>query len=141
MVKVLVSACLLGTNCKYNGGNNYCDIKNHLKDYEIISFCPEVSGGLSIPRISCEILNNKVINKNNEDKTNEFNKGALLALELCNKHNIKLAVLKEKSPSCGVKQIYDGTFSGNLIEGSGVTTSLLKENGIEVINEIDIFKK
>lgn len=141
MVKVLVSACLLGTNCKYNGGNNYCDIKNHLKDYEIISFCPEVSGGLSIPRISCEILNNKVINKNNEDKTNEFNEGALLALELCNKHNIKLAVLKEKSPSCGVKQIYDGTFSGNLIEGSGVTTSLLKENGIEVINEIDIFKK
>ncbi|MFI3252513.1 MAG: DUF523 domain-containing protein [bacterium] len=140
MEKVLVSACLLGVNCKYNGSNNLCDVKSKLVGYEIIQFCPEVSGGLSIPRVSCEILNNKVINKNNEDKTFEFNKGANLALELCKKHNIKLAVLKEKSPSCGVTKIYDGTFSGNLIDGSGVTTSLLKENGIEVINEIDIFK-
>ncbi len=139
MVKILVSACLLGVNCKYNGKNNYTNL--NLDDYEVIPFCPEVSGGLSIPRDSCEILNNKVISINNEDRTHNFIDGANKALELCIKHNIKLAILKEKSPSCGVYNIYDGTFTGTLIKGSGITTTLLKENGIQVLNETDILKK
>lgn len=133
MVKILVSACLLGENCKYNGGNNLCNF--NLQNYEVYTFCPEVIGGLSIPRVPCEIINNKVISKEGVDCTQQFEKGAKLCLDFCIKNNIKKAVLKEKSPSCGVNTIYDGTFSGNLINGMGVTSKLLKENGIEVINE------
>ncbi len=139
MVIILVSSCLLGINCKYNGQNNNIDnIKELLKDYEIIEFCPEVSGGLSIPRVPCEICGDKVINKLNVDCTNEFNLGAQKCLDLCIKHNIKKAVLKEKSPSCGVNYIYDGSFTGTLKQGCGVTTNLLKSNGIEVINEEEL---
>ncbi len=133
MVRVLVSSCLLGDNCKYNGKNNYLDL--HLDNYEIHKFCPEVSGGLSIPRVPCEIINNKVISKMGIDCTKEFNKGAILCLEYCLKYDIKIVILKEKSPSCGKNFIYDGTFSSNLINGSGVTTKLLLENGIKVFNE------
>ncbi|MFI3330017.1 MAG: DUF523 domain-containing protein [bacterium] len=140
MVKILVSSCLLGDNCKYNGGNNYCDIESKLSNYEIIKFCPEVSGGLSIPRTPAEIVNDKVITSSGDDVTNEFTLGAIRCLELCKKHNIKKAILKEKSPSCGVNSIYDGTFSNTLIDGLGITTKLLKENGIEVISDIEFLK-
>ncbi len=141
MVKILVSSCLLGDNCKYNGKNNYCNIESKLKNYEIIKFCPEVEGGLSIPRTPAEIINNKVITAHNNDVTNEFNLGAQKCLDLCKKHNITKAILKEKSPSCGVNFIYDGTFNNKLIEGCGVTTKLLQDNGIVVISEIDFLKE
>ena len=132
--KILVSSCLLGLNCKYDGGNNYSEeIDEFLKDYDVIPICPEIMGGLPTPRVPSEVLGDKVVNKEGIDVTPQFNKGAEEVLFLAKKYNIKKALLKAKSPSCGNGQIYDGTFSHTLIEGDGVTTKLLKENGIEVI--------
>lgn len=135
-MKVLVSACLLGHNTKYNGKNNLNEKLISLKDkLEFVLMCPEVEGGLSIPRTPAEIKDNKVINKDNIDVTNNYLKGANLALKKALKDNIKVAIVKEKSPSCGKNFIYDGTFTNTLIKGKGVTTSLLVENGIKVFNE------
>ena len=132
--KILVSACLLGLNCKYDGGNNYSEeIDEFLKDYDVIPICPEIMGGLPTPRVPSEVLGDKVVNKEGIDVTPQFNKGAKEVLFLAKKYNIKKALLKAKSPSCGNGQIYDGTFSHTLIDGDGVTTKLLKENGIEEI--------
>jgi uncharacterized protein YbbK (DUF523 family) len=140
MEYLLVSACLLGINTKYNGKNNYIDKINKLKDkYTIIKCCPEVDGGLSIPRSPSEVIGEKVINKEGIDVTKEYIKGAFIALNLCKKYNISKALLKEKSPSCG-KMRYDGTFSGTLINKSGITTKLLQENNIEVYSENEIDK-
>lgn len=138
-MKVLVSACLLGHNTKYNGKNNLIEKLISLKDkLEFVLMCPEVEGGLSIPRTPAEIKDNKVINKDNIDVTNNYLKGANLALKKALKDNIKVAIVKEKSPSCGKNFIYDGTFTNTLIKGQGVTTSLLVENGIKVFNENEI---
>lgn len=132
--KVLISACLLGVNCKYDGNNNYDEeLYNKIKDYELIPVCPEVWGGLTTPRYPSEIKDNKVINTKGEDVTKNFEKGAQETLELAKKLGVKKAILKAKSPSCGNGKIYDGTFTGTLIDGDGITTRLLKENGIEVI--------
>ena len=136
---VLISACLLGLNCKYNGKNNYIDKVEVLKEkYNLIPVCAEIFGGLPTPRIPAERLQNKVINKDGIDVTYEFEKGAEEVLKLAKFYNAKLAILKEKSPSCGYGKIYDGTFSKSLIDGNGVTTDLLKKNGIEVIGENSI---
>lgn len=142
MEKVLVSACLIGNNCKYNGKNNKNEkIIEFLKDKEVILVCPEVMGGLSTPRLKSEILVNnkelKVINEEGKDVTNNFIVGAQIALKRAIANNVKLAILKEKSPSCGVKQIYNGEFNGTKVEGSGVFARLLKENGIKVLTEED----
>ena len=135
-MKIIVSACLLGDNCKYNGGNNYNrELSNFLKDYEVIKVCPEVMGGLSIPRVPSEIKNGKVINQEGVDVTHEYQLGALKTLEIAKDNNIKIAILKSNSPSCGSGKIYDGTFSKTLINGDGVTAKLLKENKIIVLNE------
>ena len=132
--KVLVSACLLGVDCKYNGGNNYDEeIFKELEKYELIPVCPEIFGGLSTPRKPSEIVGNKVINNEGLDVTNNFKRGAEETLELAKKLGVKKAILKAKSPSCGNGKIYDGTFTGTIIDGDGITTKLLKENGIEVI--------
>lgn len=134
--KVLVSACLLGVNCKYNGGNNYKEeLLKKLADLEIIPFCPEIAGGLPTPRPASEINNKKVINIEGEDVTINFVKGATEALNLCQLLGIKKAILKAKSPSCGYGEVYDGTFTSKLVSGNGITAELLKENGIEVIND------
>lgn len=131
---VLVSACLLGINCKYNGQNNYNEkIEEIIKNYNVIPICPEIYGGLNTPRIPSERKNDKVINKNNEDVTEYFTKGAIETLKLAKMFNVKKAFLKAKSPSCGAGLIYDGTFTNTLIEGYGITAQLLKENGIEII--------
>ena len=135
-MKIIVSACLLGDNVKYNGENNLSEeLKEFLKGHEIIKVCPEVMGGLTIPRNPCEIKNNKVINKLQEDKTQEYQNGALKVLKLAQENNVKVAILKEKSPSCGSKYIYDGTFSHHLIKGEGITTRILQKEGIIVLNE------
>ena len=135
-MKIMVSACLLGDNCKYNGKNNFNKkLIDFLKNYEVIKICPEVMGGLSIPRIPSEIKDNLVINKNNIDVTSFFEKGAIKSLEIAKENNIKIAILKDGSPSCGSNKIYDGTFTNNKINGVGITTKLLKENGITVLNE------
>ena len=142
MEKVLVSACLIGNNCKYNGKNNKNEkIIEFLKDKEVVLVCPEVMGGLSTPRLKSEILVNnetlKVINEEGKDVTFNFTKGAEIALKRALANNVKLAILKEKSPSCGVKQIYNGEFNGTKVDGSGVFTRLLIENGIKVLSEED----
>jgi uncharacterized protein YbbK (DUF523 family) len=132
----IVSACLCGENCRYDGKSTLSEkVRKLVDEGKAIMVCPEVKGGLPIPRHPCEISNNKVVNTQNEDKTEEFISGAEKVLELAKKHNIKKAILKEKSPSCGSSFIYDGTFSKKLIKGQGITTSLLRENGIEVISD------
>ena len=132
--KILVSACLLGVNCKYNGGNNYDPkVEEFLKDYDPVLICPEQMGGLPTPRVPSEIKGDRVINKDGEDVTDKFVLGAEETLFIAKKYDIKKALLKAKSPSCGNGKIYDGTFSDTLIEGDGITTKLLKENGIEII--------
>lgn len=139
MEKILVSACLLGIDVKYDGTNNKNDkVLEYIKDKEVIPVCPEIMGGLSTPRIPSEIIGDKVINKEGVDVTNNFYKGAEETLKLCKLFNIKKAILKKKSPSCGVGLIYDGTFANNLVEGYGATAKLLKENGIELLTEDDL---
>jgi uncharacterized protein YbbK (DUF523 family) len=132
----MVSACLLGNNVKYDGTNNKNDdLIKFLEDYEIIKVCPEVLGGLSIPRIPSEIKDNKVINKELKDVTNEFIIGANKTLKIAKENDIKVAILKDGSPSCGSVNIYDGTFTHTKINGVGKTTKLLKDNNIIVLNE------
>lgn len=137
----IVSACLCGENCRYDGKSTLSEkIKRLVDEGKAIMVCPEVDGGLPIPRHPCEIRNSKVVNNHNEDKTEEFVSGAKKVLELAKKHNIKKAILKEKSPSCGSSFIYDGTFSRKLIKGQGITTKLLRANGIEVISDEEFNK-
>ena len=137
---ILVSACLVGLNCKYNGGNNYNEqIVKELKSKGIIPICPEQLGGLKTPRTASEIkyINGKryVYNKDNEDVTYNFEKGAEEVLKLCKKLEIKKAILKSRSPSCGHGKIYNGKFENKLIDGNGILTQLLIDNGIEVISD------
>ena len=144
-MKIIVSACLLGDNVKYDGTNNKNnELINFLNDYEVIKVCPEVMGGLSIPRMPSEISNNKVLNKEGIDVTNEFILGAQKTLEIAKENGVKIAILKKNSPSCGSNTIYDGTFTHTLINGDGITSKLLKENGITVLNEdnyLEYFKE
>ncbi|MCR4677490.1 MAG: DUF523 domain-containing protein [Lachnospiraceae bacterium] len=140
-MKIMVSACLLGTNCKYSGGNNYNEkVIEFVKGHEVIPVCPEVAGGLPTPRTPCEIVNGVVTNADGESKDKEFRAGAAKCLEMAKEKEIDLAILQSRSPSCGVNRIYDGTFSGTRIPGSGIFASLLKENGFKVIDLEDIDK-
>lgn len=136
---ILVSACLLGENCKYNGGNNdNLYVKLYLKDRQYVAFCPEIAGGLEAPRSPCEICGERVMNSDGIDLTDEFTDGADQALELCQEAGVDLAILKEGSPSCGVNWIYDGSFNHVRIPGNGITAKLLCKNGIKCISEEDI---
>ncbi len=139
--KLLVSACLLGENCKYNGGNNYCEDVAGLSAYfNLIPICPECFGGLPIPRVPNEIINGRVVSKNGEDYTKEYRDGAEKSLYIANENNCGYALLKERSPSCGFGKIYDGSFSGTLTSGNGVTADLLDENSIRIFGESEIDK-
>ena len=139
MEKILISACLVGDNVKYNGGNNLSPkIDALLEKYELIPFCPEVESGLPTPRASSEIKDGRVINTEGKDVTDAFVRGAELAFNICLYLKIKKVILKEKSPSCGSKIIYDGSFSHIEIPGMGITAEYLKEKGIEVYSEDDI---
>ena len=133
--KVLISACLIGLNCKYNGGNNEnSKLVELMKEKDLVPICPEQLGGLKTPRVSAERKQEKVITKEGVDVTKEYQKGAEEVLNLAKKLNIKKAILKSRSPSCGIDEIYDGTFSHTLIKRDGVAAELLKKNGIEVIS-------
>ncbi len=143
----IVSKCLLGENCKYNGGNNFNqEVVDFLKNRKFIGLCPEEEGGLETPRIPAEIKDNRVINKEGKDVTENFQKGALFSLKQALEkskgegESIEGAILKAKSPSCGWGKIYDGSFSGRLISGNGIFAELLKNNNIKVITEEE-FKK
>ena len=134
-MKIAVSACLLGDNCKYNGGNNYSGkVAEFVKGHEVISVCPEVMGGLPTPRESSEIVDGVVRHKDGVSVDEEFRRGAESALKKVLENEVELVILQSRSPSCGVKQIYDGTFSGTLVPGQGVFAKLLAENGIEVMD-------
>ena len=133
--KILISACLIGLNCKYDGGNNEnSKLVELMKEKDLVPICPEQLGGLKTPRASAERKQEKVITKEGVDVTKEYQKGAEEVLNLAKKLNIKKAILKSRSPSCGIDEIYDGTFSHTLIKRDGVTAELLKKNGIEVIS-------
>lgn len=131
---VLVSSCLIGLNTRYDkkSSKNIFDELN--SKYNIIPFCPEQAAGLTTPRKPCEIKNGRVINIDCVDLTEDFLYGANEALKLCKMYKIKKAFLKAKSPSCGKGKIYDGSFSGVLVDGNGIATRILQENGIEVIS-------
>ena len=138
MEKLLISACLTGVNCKYSGGNNKLDdtVFEKLREkYELIPVCPESDGGLSTPRDPSERRGDKVVSCKGRDVTAEFLRGADIALEKALSNGCKKALLKELSPSCGNGRIYDGSFTGTVIEGFGVTAELLIQNGIKVFGE------
>lgn len=138
-IRYVVSACLSGEQCRYDGDSNYNErIANLVKEGWAVLICPEVMGGLSIPRVPCEIQpDGRVINQEGQDKTSEYVFGSEKSLEIAQKFNIKKAILKSKSPACGNKQVYDGTFTKTLIDGKGVAARLLEENNIKVYSEKD----
>lgn len=137
-VQYLVSACLAGEHCRYDGADNLVPAAAKLVENGIaIPVCPEVSGGLDTPRPPCEKAGNRVVSKDGIDCTEPFRAGALHACRLAKRFCAKKAVLKQKSPSCGCGKIYDGSFSRHLIAGDGIAAALLKENGIQVMTEED----
>lgn len=134
-MKVLVSACLVGRNCKYSGGNNYSKkLVEFLKDKEVIGVCPEVEGGLSIPRPRVEIRDGKAVNEFGQDVDAQFRNGVSAVMERIKSQDIDLAVLQSRSPTCGVHQIYDGNFTGTLIDGQGFLAEALINAGYKVID-------
>ena len=137
--KILVSSCLLGRPTRYDGRSvGYQGIDALLEKYDIIEACPEVAGGLPTPRAPSERIGDRVVMRDGRDVTEEFTLGAKKAYELCVLHNIKIAVLKEKSPSCGAGRIYDGSFTGTLCDGNGVTAEYLSSRGVSVYGESHI---
>jgi len=138
-MKIMVSACLTGENCKYNGGNNRNEkVIRMMKENEVIAVCPERMGGLPIPRVPSEIRDGVAIAKDGRNVDREFRTGASKCLETAMREKPDLIVLQSRSPSCGVKQRYDGTFSGRLIDGSGIAAQLLMENGFRCIDVEDL---
>ncbi len=146
---ILVSACLIGINCKYNGGNNYnLQVAELVRQGKAIPRCPEQLGGLPTPRLPAEIKGGSardvlegtaaVVRMDGVDVTSSYVKGALEVLKLCKDVGIELAILKARSPSCGKGGVYDGTFSGRLVDGDGITAHVLMENGIRVITEYEL---
>lgn len=139
--KVLISACLAGINCKFNGENNLLDrgVLNEIsKRYHLLFICPEVFGGLSTPREPAEMKGGLVVTKTAKDVSENFKFGAEICLKIAKLNGCKKAILKARSPSCGSGQIYDGSFSKKLIFGDGVAAKLLKENEILVFSEDEI---
>lgn len=142
MWKILISDCLLGRPVRYDGRGCLVkddDFSRWFEEGRLVGFCPEMSANLGCPRPASEInFLGQVVNQSGEDLTDLFQKAAELTFEFCKKNNVKLAILKEKSPSCGVQKIYDGTFSGKLIQGMGITASYLKQNGIPIFSDEQI---
>ena len=139
MENILVSACLLGVSCRYDGKSKANEAVLALRErYNLIPVCPEVFGGLSTPRVPSERIGDKVMMKDGRDVTENYMRGALEAERLCRIYGIRTAILKERSPSCGKGQIYDGSFSGNLTERDGVAAEHLMRLGIRVLGESEI---
>lgn len=152
MPKLLISACLLGYKVRHGGKDNlqtHARLQDWIKAGKVISICPEMAGGLPTPRPTAEIQHGKtaqevlngqakIITVDGHDVTNEYLTGAQKALKLAQQHNIQVAILKARSPSCGSQQVYDGTFSRTLLNGMGVTAALLSQYGIRVFDETQI---
>lgn len=138
-MKVVVSACLLGRNCKYNGGNNYDpEVVRFLEGKEIIPVCPEVLAGLGIPRTPIEIVDGTVLDRNGNSVDAAVRHAVATILEQIKSEDIECAILKSRSPTCGVRQVYDGTFSGTLVDGAGVLAQALLDAGYRVIDAEEI---
>ncbi len=136
-MKIMVSACLLGENCKYNGGNNLDEkVIAFLHGHEIVAVCPERLAGLGVPRVPMEIVDGVLVNRDGV-VIDEPIRNAVAQI-LAENRDVELAVLKSRSPTCGVKQVYDGTFSGRLIDGSGTLAQALKAAGITAVDNEDI---
>lgn len=138
-MNILVSACLLGIQCRYDGNGILLEELNQLKKHHnLIPVCPEIYGGLQTPRQPAEICGDRVITKDGKDVTYEFQKGAQETRKLAYFYDCSCAILKERSPSCGYGKIYDGTFSGKLIDGNGLTSDLLSCDGIHILGESNL---
>ena len=139
-MKIAVSACLLGHNCKYNGGNNRSQkVLDYIEGHEVIPVCPEVTGGMTTPRVPVERKGNKAINRDGEDVTEFFRRGVEKTMKKM--QDINLAILQPRSPSCGCKQIYDGSFTKTLIDGKGMFAQALAEAGIPIMDGDDVPEK
>jgi len=135
-VRVLVSQCLLGIDCRYDGGNNYREEMARLMEMcEVIPVCPEILGGMTTPRAPSERLEGRVVSRDGADVTAAFDRGAMQALRLAKMYGAGYAVLKQSSPSCGSATIYDGTFTGKKIPGKGVTAEAFEKEGIRIFDE------
>lgn len=142
METILMSACLLGDKVKYNGKDNYSSLVEDIKlKYNIVPICPEVLGGLSIPRTPVELKNGIPFNKDLKDFSKNFEVGANKVINIVKYLHIKKAILMERSPSCGVNKIYDGTFKNNLIDGKGYTTKKLESLNVECLTIDDFYNK
>ena len=140
-MKILVSACLLGENCKYNGGNNYnAAIAEFVQDKETLAICPEMMAGMGCPRTPIEIVDGVLMDRNGNNVDVEMREAIEKAMEIIRKEDIQCAVLQSRSPTCGVNQIYDGSFSSRLINGSGLFAQTLKDAGYQVVDAEDIRK-
>lgn len=139
-MKIVVSACLAGFNCRYDGKANTVDaVKNLYEKGLALAVCPECLGNLPVPRVPCEILEDRVISAEGKDCTENFYSGALLALQYARMYGARFAIVKAKSPSCGFGKIYDGTFSRTLICGNGIFVRMLLDNNFLVCTEKDNF--
>ena len=137
--KYLVSACLCGENCRYDGGRfDYPALRRLVDEGVALPYCPEHEGGLPIPRKPCEIVGDQVLAADGTDCTAEYTRGAEGALTLCRQHGITAAILKDGSPSCGSTRIYDGTHTGTKIPGMGLAARLLSENGVSLYSEVNL---
>ena len=138
-IRILGSACLLGENCKYNGGNNYNPaVAEFVKDKEVLPICPEMMAGMGCPRIPIEIVDGVLRDRDGNNVDAAMRKAVEQAMEMIREEDIQCAVLQSRSPTCGVNQIYDGSFTGKLIEGSGVLAQALKLTGYRVVDAEDI---
>ena len=138
-MKILVSACLLGENCKYNGGNNYAPaVAEFVKGKEVLSICPEMMAGMGCPRTPIEIVDGVLMDRDGNNVDEPMRQAVAQALELVKKEEIHCAILQSRSPTCGVNQIYDGSFSGKLISGSGIFARELKAAGYTVMDAEDL---
>lgn len=136
---IVVSACLTGENCKYDGTNNKNQkVLEFLKDKEYVAVCPEMLGGLSCPRVPSEIRDGRVFNKEGVDVTEKFTSGAQQALKIAAENKCSMAIFKESSPSCGVNTVYNGEFTNTKIKGAGICAGLFKKKGIKVISEKEV---
>lgn len=145
-MKVVVSACLLGENCKYSGGNNRCDRLierlSERPDIEVIPVCPEVAGGLPTPRPPAEIVDGEVVNNQGVSVDAEYRAGIAAEMErlapMIDAGEVAAAVLQSRSPSCGVHEVYDGTFTGRLIPGQGLFAEALAQAGVTLVDAVDV---
>ena len=138
-MKIVVSACLLGENCKYNGGNNYSDaVAEFVKGREVIPLCPERLAGLGVPRDPIEIVHGEVRRKDGTSVDAAVREAVQQILDQLDGQDIECVILKSRSPTCGVKQVYDGTFSGKLVDGMGVLAAELRNKGYKVVDSEDL---